>query len=321
MKNQERVPFKLGQRVKQSSQYPDKWKIIEDDILPIDKPIIVCLGGNGVVSNTFANGMAKLVENMLNDNKKENLVDIYSLRYGGNVGEITGNILSSEIEELAYKIFLYRLVDEKGHRLSNTQAEMNMRNLNFFTHCFGAKVLDNLFNYVSNCMEQLKYSDEEIKSILGQVLHISYAPTQSNFNYGQNIFIKSLCDKTYDFNDEYKQNYSQKVDFNFAKAFIKDSNINIFVKRLSENENGDDHPITILKADTNNEKEKNRVQVIRKIISNILSYGINNFQEKNNSINGDKLNQLLLINLINWEIKNANKEIGKEKHNENDYCI
>ena len=67
---------------------PDHWERLDLDAYVPDKPVVVCIGGNGTTTDESANGVCKLVENnlqiMFDKNGKNQLynnVDIISAVY------------------------------------------------------------------------------------------------------------------------------------------------------------------------------------------------------------------------------------------------
>ena len=79
-----RLPFKLYEKVPKTEQNIYGFSITNLDLIKTNSPIILCLGGSGVVGKAGANGMAKFVLNCLNTKPKANEFSVYSVVYGNS---------------------------------------------------------------------------------------------------------------------------------------------------------------------------------------------------------------------------------------------
>ena len=154
----------------------------------IDKPVLLCFGGNRTKDIKTANGTAKVVGGLLG--KINELYDIYSISYGDEY------MMNREVnaEFLCNKLFM-PLVSDNGQRLSLDEAMKRMRRVNIFTHCAGSSRVCDVMGELKQSMAGLGYSKSEKDSIMGQVLAVNYAPWAfiNDFNM-KKIYIQSIED-------------------------------------------------------------------------------------------------------------------------------
>lgn len=105
-----------------------------------------------------------------NNNDAERIRTKILLNCAGNHIEYT-----QYIDELFKKTLLHRFSDN-GKRLSLQDAMQRIRKLNIVTHCHGAYVAQKLADKAYNKMQELGYSQQEIKKILSQLLIVAHAP-------------------------------------------------------------------------------------------------------------------------------------------------
>ena len=79
------------------------------------------------------------------------------------------------IDELFKKTLLHR-ISNNGKRLSLHDAMQRIRKLNIVAHCHGAYVAQKLTDKAYKKMQELGYSEQEIKKILSQLLIVAHAP-------------------------------------------------------------------------------------------------------------------------------------------------
>ncbi len=311
-----RLEYSLGQRVIRSEKHPKKWRDIKPSDIAVDRPLILCLGGNGTVTDRLANGYAKAVESMMGIEAEDNFVDIYSLHYGGQEDAAIGNVSTDEIEELAKGILIKRVQNENGDRLALEQAMKNMRNVNVVTFSFGANVLKHLMNYTAQYMEyNLGYDEDEIQDVLKQVLQVSFAPSVSELPFTTNFVIKSLQDRQFDYASEYKALFgSESVDYG---KLIKDNNtITMYVNRLSDVDGVNEHDICLLRRPKDFLTENKRANFASMCVSYVLSIGVLNSKE--NMENGKFIpfeNVEQVYNILNTELKKENEICNRTKFN------
>jgi len=80
------------------------------------------------------------------------------------------------IKQIFDRIFLPRLTDEKGERLSFNEAKKRIRRLNIIAHCHGAYTFLKLEEMMQNKMQELGYGKMERQAIQKQLLCTAIAP-------------------------------------------------------------------------------------------------------------------------------------------------
>ena len=304
----ERVPYKFGQRMVKCEQFPKAWKLLTPNDIDIKKPCVICLGGNGAITDRLANGMAKMAENFIDENN-ENFVDIFSIHYGGNLGESMGNMTTQEVEELAQGIFYRRIVDENGKPYNYDEILKNMRNVNVFTFCFGANILKIMIDNVAQFMEyNLGFDEEEIYDLLGQVFHLSYAPSKKQNQFTTNFEIKSFKDGIYNFKEEY---FKTNNAINKYALNLNDNTISLYVEQLADDESIDEHDISIVKRDENKKTLDKNANAVANTMSSVLKFAVSN---SNINIKNDNFIDLPSIDGMMAYIKstlNENYELNK----------
>lgn len=196
-----RIPFKLYKKAPKTPQ--DKYGFVPVDLnaIKVNSPIILCLGGSGIVGKEGANGMARFVLNCLNTEPNTNDLTIYSLVYGSDdEAPMDGTLTHEEVHMLADKIFM-PLVSKDGKKIDVLTAQKNMRNINIVSHCFGMAVANILSVTVADNMQNLGYKNSEITKILRQVTNISYAPLKARI-----LPFFSVID-FYSMQDQYSKHY------------------------------------------------------------------------------------------------------------------
>lgn len=188
--------IKIGQRIE--SPKDNNWKFV--DHIPLDRPVVLTLGGDGTINPRNANGYAKKILEKL---KKENITNtnVYSVvydfgdtlmgciplnarniqmkKYGRKID--LGNVYTKEntdpnyITEL-FEIALRPRIEENGKKIPVDIAIKNIRKINFVTHCHGAYTFQKLEEMMQKTMTVLGYSNAEKAKIQKQLLCIAHAP-------------------------------------------------------------------------------------------------------------------------------------------------
>ena len=181
-----------GRRIKKSKGNICGWICnLKRGEIKFDKPVVLCLPGDGTRDNKAANGMAKDVERALGRvGVLENDIQILSVqypkdgkfrkeRYDFSKEEINNNdnIQIPEYIETIYMNVLQPLVmNAKGRRFSFDEAQTKFRNLTLFSHCHGTFVACKLVNKLSEEMKKYGYTSDEIKSLLSEIVSIGLSP-------------------------------------------------------------------------------------------------------------------------------------------------
>lgn len=283
----DREPFFIGKRVKKTEKNKNGFEIVETFELSENKPIVLCLGGQYVLSPRMANGLCKFCLNIMNKDVENSGIDVYSVIYGTDVDDMRGNLSKEEITELAESVFVSRVVNKDNKKLGIEKAMKNMRQVNILSHCYGQIMIDQIVNEAKQKMEKLGYSEQECKKILSQCFNISYAPNMNSRNDCITTFeFMSLKDSV--FKKAYEIFYTKKMGespkFLGAGELLVDDNKKIlsFITNsfLGEDEkllSTDEHMITTLKRDENWElveerlNEKNQTKTLKNPRTNIIS--------------------------------------------------
>ena len=150
----------------------------------INKPTVLCFGGNSCITDENANGICKIAQNLMgeklsqNENEIFEYVDFLGAVYktdwlNENIGEFSKDDLLNFTESIFYKL----LVDENGGKLPTDDICKNLSQITLFSFCRGAKELNEMCGILANHLEKdLRVSKSDVKKILGSMMHISYSP-------------------------------------------------------------------------------------------------------------------------------------------------
>lgn len=248
MKN--KTPFLVGRR---NLKAKDHWEELDLKEYRINKPVVICLGGNTTKTSASANGMCKIAESLIglkpkvgNEGGTYDDVDLIGVSYGAiendGVAEPITKIAKDEVKSLVYNLLLPLARGEEGITLSVDEAKRNFSNINFFSHCYGAQVVNEIVMEFGNAMLALGYKANEILEIEQQMTSVSYAPLAEVYNmpslqiisardsvsmvpYGAS---KAFRDKFYDVfedNASFYGNYLFKEDINTLTLFTSNMSI------------------------------------------------------------------------------------------------
>ena len=224
-------PFSIGRRSYNSIWHWEELDIANEDspnFFRITKPVIICLGGNRATRAMNANGLCKIVENLIGlknysgngEGATIKDVDLIGIAYGTNKeirfrnsGKQRPYCDFSEEEErlLIDNLLMPLFVDNQGKRFPLRKACKNMSMITFFTYCYGSVQLYDIMNMLKTKLAIAGYSSEEIDKIYDNTRQISYAP----FSAGRNIptvSIRSLCDSTGSFYGKYALEHRDFLD-------------------------------------------------------------------------------------------------------------
>ena len=164
---------KFGIGVRDESE-PDHWKE-KTDISFADKKTILILPGSGANRAKEANGMCKIVQNMLPQDKIDDF-QICSIYYGSANASFGPAVIRAQKLLDEYIIPLVATKDKNGdlQRVSTEEAAHNMRNLIVVTHCYGGYILQEIDKHLNYMMEDLGYSSEERKFIQKQLVAVQH---------------------------------------------------------------------------------------------------------------------------------------------------
>lgn len=238
----------------------------------ITKPTVICLPGNGSITTEKANGFCGMAERLMglrttvgDVSSSYDYVDLLGFYYSTNAEEDTaGDYNSRETSEFVDRLLIPLCVDDNGNRLSLEEACKNFSLVTFFTHCYGARVINYLLTDFSDKLNTLNYSKEEIDTILGHSMQVSYSPYTDRFMV-PTVELFSQTDSFHkDADKEFYEKYGYYLDgimYEYENADNEEKNlihdyIKIITSRLVNTEDNrdltkllDEHAIMYLKRD------------------------------------------------------------------------
>ncbi len=181
---------------------PNHWRESDSDFSFNHKKTILILPGSGTNSAKEANGMCKIVEQMLPEEEKNNF-QICSLYYANSFTLSEPTVIRAQNLLDKYIIPLISNKDEYGnlHRISAGKAAQNMRRLILFTHCYGGDIQKELDRQLQQTMSDLGYLTEERRFIHRQMVvfqhnNIDASLEDNTFFSSQLIRISAADEKT-----------------------------------------------------------------------------------------------------------------------------
>ena len=271
------VPYGIGKR---DLSCENNWKKLNTHSYKIDKPTIFCFGGNTTSTAEKANGMCKVAASLIGLKQKESdegatydEVDVVGVSYGEmleNDPSFASYITQQELLELVDNVFVPLVVDENLTRLSTEQAQKNCNQVTFFSHCYGATVVNQLVSFLFSRMQSFGYSNQEILDIQRQMTSISYAPMEEICNVSS-IYAISAHDRIVEmpkyaseqFRQVYENYHRGDIVFDGSYLFQEDENtVVLFTSNMNKGpvsehalsllERGEDWRYTTLNDDNAN---------------------------------------------------------------------
>ena len=189
----------------------------------ITKPTFISLGGNGTINTHFANGSCSRMERLMG--LKPKYADIYStykdvdligFYYGiDNEKDTHGSVSRNEIAYFVEKLLVPLCLNPENNRaLPLEQVCVNFSRLIFFTHCYGAVVVNDMMEYLRKKLLIKGFSEEDINTIYSQAVNIAYSPLEDDY-YLPTIKVNSFCDSfniTTDLKEWFIKKYGYKLD-------------------------------------------------------------------------------------------------------------
>lgn len=260
---QKKDPIVIGKR---DFSKPNHWQNIELGNFKITKPTIICLGGNCTITTEEANGVCKVASSLIGlknkfDDEQATTqdVDVIGIAYGSLENSDNPNttmVTKQEIGLIVDTLLMPLAFDEQGNRYSFEQAQRNFCNLNFFSHCYGSKVLNEMnFDLMRKMLSQ-GYSSRETLDLEKQMTSVAYAPMEEVFNMTavQAISLKDLTtavpsNANAGFQDAYLDIVRGNTVFSGTSLFIEDENtVTLFTSSMSPKP-GNEHAINFIARD------------------------------------------------------------------------
>lgn len=164
------------------------WRAVSEDFSLSDKKTILILPGSATNSAQEANGMCKIVENMLTSEERERhtICSMYypNSRIGGGITTIRVQILFDK-----YIVPLIAERNEKGdlEKINPQKAAQNLRNLQIVTHCYGCDIVMALDTELAKTLRNVGYSEEEQKVIGRQLFVVHHNNINENLGNTEQI--------------------------------------------------------------------------------------------------------------------------------------
>ena len=158
------------------------WEILNIKDYKVNKPIVLCLGGNGVIDIAKATRFCATAERFIGL-KQGDVYELYKmadllgfcytpLPHRPTIGEFN----DEQRELIADNIFIKLCVDDEGKVLPIEQTIKNFSLINVFTHCWGAREISRIGAVVKNKMMKMGYSANDVQNAFNQIHHLTYAP-------------------------------------------------------------------------------------------------------------------------------------------------
>ncbi len=124
--------------------------------------------------------------------------------------------LHKYINEIFDQTILPRISDKNGKKLPVQTAKQNIRNITFVSHCYGGWIAKRLIQLMTTKLQELKYSDEDRKQIMRQMVSISQSPVYifNDSNYSMLNFTSASDTSLY-----YTSFFQAKDSLHFFKEY------------------------------------------------------------------------------------------------------
>lgn len=318
-----RIPCSWGKRVRKNTANPYGWKKLSSPLCGSNLPVFYCFGGNATISDRFANAIAKRTQLFLGITPRDQFVNIYSMKYGYEElsqekeflsnEDFSGNVTMQEIEQNAYDLFVTRLIDEKGKRLSVKESAKNMRNISIFSHCFGANVFNHIIDRTAEIMmDELKFTQKQTLFILSQIMNISYAPNVKQNAWTTNFELKSFHDQLLDYKAQFPN--LNKSYLGCGKLIRKDNTLTLLANSfIAEDSEEDEHLSEFLDRDKQWGVKGNRQNVASECIACVMAMSVINAKLNKESKSFIPLADLDTIQDVTQNIINNGNNTAVEK--------
>ena len=248
------------------------WQRLKLENYSPDKPVVICLGGNGTTSENSANGICKFVENHLQllfkekgINKVYNHTDIISATYPINDNSNKGKFSQEDTEYFVDNFLIKLLQDENDELVPLGEACRRLSTVTFFTYCRGHLELDKIMRSFYKELRVLGYTQQECDVLMLATFEVSFAPL-TFASIIPALFVDTKQDEM--LNSAWKNNetsthsgdnlngiairYEKYGDSLLSGIGISEAifdSIHIYSSRLRNNIEGDEHNLSLLSRD------------------------------------------------------------------------
>lgn len=207
-----RIPSQYGFRNVNNPNH--HWDSINLKEYNCNKPILLCLSGNGTDNLSDANGFCKQTEGLLEllfkdiskSSNPEDYIDVFGCVYGQDrkylfypkedefkelypdrskyisdfpqaINDICKphDLSVADAEAVVNNILMPRCLDENGARLSLDESCRNMSQVTFYTYCYGAKALNLIIDSLDKSLLLHGFQKKEVDKILSSMFNVSFA--------------------------------------------------------------------------------------------------------------------------------------------------
>ncbi|MBQ4541486.1 MAG: hypothetical protein IJA23_01395 [Clostridia bacterium] len=276
------------------------WQRLNLDKYVPDKPVIVCIGGNGTVVENSANGVCKFVENYLQllfkqgaMNKVYDYVDIIGAVYPTTDNPAKGKFEKEDIDNFVDKFLIKMLQDENDELVPLNEACRRLSQVTFFTFCRGHLEVDKIMRAFYKELKVLGYSREECDILMQTTFEVSFAPLTFS-SVIPALFVDTKQDEM--LNSAWKNNETNvRLDDGLNGVAVKYEKygdpllsgvatseaifdaIHIYSSKLRNNIQGDEHSLAILGRDGSwNAKYEPNADCVSQMIAWALSRSVDN---------------------------------------------
>ena len=284
------------------------WQRLKLDKYTPDKPVVVCVGGNGTVTENSANGMCKFVETYLQLLFKKNgmnrvydYVDIVSAVYPTQNDSSKGKFEKEDIDRFVDEFLIKLVQDDKDELVPLNEACRRLSQVTFFTFCRGHLEVDKIMRSFYKELKVLGYSKEEINVLMMSAFEISFAPLTYS-SVIPVVFVDTKQDEM--LNTAWKnketsahlgddlngvavklEKYGDPLMSGVAVSEAIFDSVHIYSSKLRNNVEGDEHNLSLLSRDGgwNSKYEPNAdcvSQMIAWTLSRAVENGIDNKKSK-----------------------------------------
>ena len=152
------------------------WQRLNLEKYSPNKPVVVCISGNGTISDESANGICKVVENYLlllfkksGVNKVYDNVDIMSAVYPVDGNNERGKFSKEDIDHFVDNFLIKLLQDDNDELVPLNEACRRLSQVTFFTFCRGHVEVDKIMRALYKELKVLGYSQQERDVLLQTV--------------------------------------------------------------------------------------------------------------------------------------------------------
>lgn len=170
--------YKLYEKVPKSKENLYGQREIKESENPfLEGPCLLCISAGGISMNRNVFGTTKegikMARMRVRGQKnagfdlKDFPVKFLSLKYD-TIGEEKNTTEKEKIDAFVNQ-YLQSLIANNGQKIDCIQAMKNMRNINIMSYCDGTKLVQNIEENLTEKMQKLGYTDEEIRNIQSQM--------------------------------------------------------------------------------------------------------------------------------------------------------